>query len=180
MKPLTREFRRSNWSKYSQEQIEVIAPALLAIQEEFGEVAIPTVLEVAKAKNHPLHPFLYDVTDKEAADRWRIDEVRRLCRAVEVRYIDDTGDEQHRAPLMVSCRVVSTQELAEESEADTLSRVYRSTESALANPATRADVLAEALRMAQQFMVRYNHLKELAPVFAAIRKIMPKRRRRAS
>lgn len=179
MPKLNREYHRSNWSRYSQEQIEVIAPALLAIQQEFGEVTITNVLRVAKKASHPLHPFLYGVSDAEAAAFWRVDEVRRLCRAVEVRYVDDLGEEKYRGPLMVSIRSISPKDAADEAEADALSRVYRSTESALADPVTRKEVLAEALRMAEQFMARYRHLTELAPVFAAIEKVSRRRRRSA-
>ena len=175
---MKREYHRSSWSNYTSAEIDVIARELLAIESKFGEVRTSHVLELARDKSHPLHPFIFSLSDHEAAERWRLDAVRNLCRAVEVRYVDDAGDTKHTAPLMVSCRTISSDEANEEAEADFVSRAYRSTERVLADPVARKDLLAEALRQADAWMLRYQNLKELAPIAKALAQIKAKRRKR--
>lgn len=180
---MKREYRRSSWSSYTSTEIDVIARELLAIETKFGEVRTSHVLELARDESHALHPFIFTLSDRQAAERWRLDAVRNLCRAVEVHYIDDAGETQHTAPLMVSCRTISTDEAREESEARFTDRSYRSTERALADPVTKKEVLDEALRQADAWRVRYGHLKELSAVVAAIDAAQPratKRRRRSA
>lgn len=171
---MKREYHRSSWSSYTVEEIDVIARELLAIEAKFGEVRTSHVLELARDKSHPLHPFIFTISDREAAERWRLDAVRNLCRAVEVHYIDDDGETKHTAPLMVSCRTISTDEAREEADASFVSRAYRSTERVLADPVTKKELLDEALRQADAWMLRYKNLQELAPVAKALARVRSK------
>lgn len=179
---LTKTYQREKFSNFTDEQIAVIARELQAIEKKEGAVRTRRVVELARERSHPLHPFVFGLSDREAAERFRIDAVRALCRAVRVVYVDDAGDEKYSSPMLLSCRIRSSREDDEGAQEEFIERAYRSAEIALADPATRAELLDEAIRQADYWQQKYRNLEELAPVFAALQrtKARAKQRRRAS
>lgn len=167
-KPVRREYHRAAWSGYTQEQIQIIARELLAVEAAEGVIRTRRLVELARDKSHPLHPFIFRLTDRDAAEKWRLEEARNVCRAVEVRYVDDDGDTVASAPLVVSCRVASPAEDAEDRESRFVEQAYRSTERAMADPATRKSVLDEALREAEAWKIRYGKLRGVEAIVREI------------
>lgn len=176
---LTKRFEREKFSRYTNEQVEVIARELTAIERREGVVRTMRVLELARAEEHPLHPFVFNCSDREAAERFRVENVRRMCRAVRVVYVDDAGEEKFSAPLLVSCRVTSRADDEKGATGTLVERAYRSAERALADPETRRELLEEALRQAEYWQQKYRNLEELGPVFVALRKVKERATRRA-
>ncbi|MCA1669353.1 MAG: hypothetical protein LC793_18550 [Thermomicrobia bacterium] len=52
-------------------------------------ISAEELLEKTTPKKHPLHPFFYTLTDKEAAHEHRLSEARNMLRSVEIRIIGD-------------------------------------------------------------------------------------------
>jgi hypothetical protein len=167
---------RNAHSRYTAAQIEVIERELKAIEDAEDGIRPARVLALAREESHPLHTMLtWD--DRDAAEKYRLDEVRRMCRAVQVRVVDESGEETHHAPMFVS--------ISEESDADGdaahSERVYRRFERAIKDPVSRQALIDEALRQIAYWQERHKALEELTPVFAAIEKAAKKvRRRKAS
>jgi len=176
---VTKHYRRERFSRYTNDEIEIIARELTAIERREGVVRTMRVLELARAAEHPLHAFVFNCSDREAAERFRVENVRRMCRAVRVVYVDDAGKEKFSTPLLVSCRVTSRREDDEGEAAVLVERAYRSAEKALADPETRRELLEEALRQADYWQQKYRNIEELGPVFAALRKVKGRALRRA-
>jgi hypothetical protein len=159
---MKREFHRASFSRFKAEEIQLIAEELPKIERAEGEIRISRLVELARSQEHKLHPLIFRLSDGDAAERWRFEEARRVCRAVEVRYVDDEGAVKHVAPLVVSCRVASPGEGEDEAERQFVQRAYRSTELALSDPATRDELLAELARDIERIQIKAKAFSDLA------------------
>jgi len=168
---LTKSHRAAAFSSFNAEQIDVIARELSKIERAEGSVRVTRVLELAREKDHPLHPFVFALSDREAAEQHRLDVVRRMCRAVRVIWKDDAGAEKANLPMLVSVRVQSSTERDEDAESELIERAYISSERAMADPEQKQALLDEAIRQAEYWKDRYRTLSELAPVFHAISRV---------
>jgi hypothetical protein len=126
-----------------------------------GLLTEEAILDVAKAKTHPLHDeFTWDNT--QAGKLWRLEEARRLIRSVYV----TIESPKHAA---VSVRAYAS--LPSDREA---SGGYRAIQDVLADKELRRELLAAALSELEAFKRRYSNLAQLAPVFSAIDTIKTK------
>lgn len=126
-----------------------------------GLLTEEAILNVAKAKSHPLHSeFTWDNT--AAAKLWRLEEARRLIRSV---YI--TLESPKHAP--VSVRAYAS--LPSDREA---AGGYRAIQDVLADKDLRKELLAAALSELEAFKRRYSNLAQLAPVFIALETVKTK------
>lgn len=113
------------------------------------------VVEAARNPASPLHDkFTWD--DGEAAEQYRLIEARKLI-SVHVEYLPNSKD---ASPVWVSLR----QDRARGGG-------YRTLVSVLSKKELREKLLAEAMDDLRHFQEKYHMLKELAEVFAAIRKV---------
>lgn len=171
-RPMSKHFKREKFSKYTEEEMNVIAEELTAIEASEGVVRTTRVLELARKPSHRLHGIVFKLNDRQAAERWRLIEIRRMCKSVRVVWEDDSGKEKLNIPMMVSVRVESERTNEEGIKEKFIERAYRSTERALADPVQRDDLLSEAKRQAEHFAIRYSMLKEASKVVAAIREFL--------
>ena len=134
---------------------EVIA-VLNQIADQHGGLVRPEdVVLAASDERSALHSW-FDWDDSEAAHKWRIEQARRLLR-VTISYIAGPDNPSTRVFVSLS--------------GDREEGGYRSTVAVMSNADYRRQLLADALAELQSFEKKYAALKELASVFAAIRKI---------
>lgn len=167
---LKQSFEREKFSRYKSEEIQVIARELKKIERTHGAVVVRQVLELSRSKSHPLHRFVFALSDREAAENHRLDVVRGMCRAVRVVWRDEEGTEKASMPMLVSVQVKAPEESDAEEEAELVQRAFRSSEAVMADPVSRKALLDEALRQADYWQEKYRRLNELTPVFVAIAK----------
>ena len=128
---------------------------LETIRERDGNITPEAVLEQACDEHNPMHcEFTWD--DSEAAHAYRLDQARSLIRSVEVVY-EESPTRQVRAYTVVSAPP----------EQKTQRKVYTDTREALEDPATRAEILSNAVREALAYRRKYADLAELSKVFVA-------------
>jgi hypothetical protein len=146
---------------------QVAGERLAEIREENGGHLTPAdVVEDARPEDAPLHPeFTWD--DEVAAENWRQDEARRLIRSVEVVVETHAPGEQPKATI----GYVHV-DLPDDGP------VYVTSARAMSEPELREQVLADAISAFEALRRRYEHLAELADVFAAIDRTRRNRRRR--
>lgn len=168
---------RAAHSRYTTAQIEVIERELKAIEDAEDGIRPSRVLALARDPKHALHPML-SWDDREAAEKWRVTEVRAMCRAVRVRIVDESGEQQSEIPMFVSVNVAADE--GDEEAENSTERVYRRLERVIRDPVSRKELLAEALRQIEYWQERHRALSELAPIFSAINKASKKVKRRAS
>jgi hypothetical protein len=141
---------------------EVAARELTKLAKKHGGgFTAEDVVNAAKAKRSPLHRcFEWDNTT--AATEYRLHQARVLISSLE------------RPDMHV--RLFHTDRTIEAPRHHQL--VYRSTESILKDERARAELLHRALREAENWAKRYEHLEELAEVVAKMKVHLKKARKR--
>ena len=119
-----------------------------------GRLRAPDVVEAARPRTAPLHPF-FEWRDGVAAERFRLLQAERLIR-VTVDVFEVNGHERtYRAYVSLS--------------SDRMSRGgYRTMTAVMSNPAWRAVLLEDAKSELRAFQLKYRGLVELAAVFDAV------------
>lgn len=122
-----------------------------------GGALLPSAV-VARATNRKnvLHP-LFEWDDKIAGIKFRKHQARLIIRAI---VIHVSGDEGLPPTGYVNVKI--------ETEDGGIEQYYMTAIDAVTGEATRAYVLAQALRAAERFREKYQHLKELAEIIDAI------------
>lgn len=130
--------------------IDPVVAELKRIEQERG-ITVGAFLEEAQHENSVLHPMI-DWDDSIAGSQWRARQAAEIIRSVVLVNETPTGSSETRA--FVNVRV--------ELEDETKEARFVSIETALAQPTTRQQVLARALKEAEAWQRRYEHLEELA------------------
>lgn len=128
---------------------------LKRIAEKHGGILKPeVVVQEARSKKSPLHSrFCWD--DSKAAHEYRIWQARQLIRVV----VETIEGVEGRHEVFVSLTT------------DRKESGYRVMTEVLNSAQMRARMLDDALRELEFFQHKYRRLKELADVFAAVRKV---------
>lgn len=133
----------------------VIAALKRIASENGGELKPEDVVEAARPDDSPLHSkFEWD--DSEAARQHRIWQARQLIR-VTVCYVGP----ENKTPMRVF--VSLTPDRKNEGGG------YRATAEVLSSPKLRDQLLSDALDEFKRFREKYESLKELSEVFAAMK-----------
>lgn len=128
-----------------------------------GKLTPELVVRDAKPKKSPLHKA-FEWDDTKAAANYRIVQAGDLIRAI----IVVTDEAPDATPVRAFVHV-------EDDE-----RHYTSVQHAMSDKELRAQVVNRALLELTQWEQRYKDLKELAEVFAVIRKVKRKKRGKAA
>ena len=129
----------------------------LAAQHD-GVLTTAVVIEAARPPSSPIHSE-FDWDNSVAADKWRIEQARRLLRVV-VRY---ESPEQRRVEARVFVSLTPDRETG---------AGYRVTKTVLADPDLRRQLLADARAAMQLFIQKYRELEELTAVFDAMQEFV--------
>jgi len=118
-----------------------------------------TVVVEARSCGSPLHDsFTWD--DRIAGHQYRLEQARHLIRVS----VEIIGETQERANVFVSLTTDRERKCGG----------YRIMTDVLTDKQMRAQMLGDALAELENFREKYSRLKELASVFAAIRKVRKK------
>jgi hypothetical protein len=135
---------------------KVVAELKRLLKKDKGFLKPETVVESARSKQSILHKyFVWD--DTEAAHLYRLSQASVLIRTT-VHFLEING-ERRSVRAFVS--------LAPDRDKGS---GYREMVSVLSNPGLREQMLRDALDELAMFELRYQHLRELADVFAASKK----------
>ena len=139
---------------------ERYGPALSRIAEEHGGVAAPgDIVEAARAKDNPLHDWIYRLSDADAIKKHRLDQAVYLVGHI-VEYVVDeaSGEEVQLRPFVH----------VEEDDEATGYRERRT----LTEGSYRERRVSEAFNDLASFVRRFADLPETAPVTKLIRKLL--------
>jgi len=141
----------------------IIVAELLRIAAKHGGVLEPAaVVQAARRKSSPLHSK-FEWNNSTAAEAYRLWQARQLI-SVTVEYIG-RGKRGTLQKVFVS--------LSTDRHRD--GPGYRTMTSVVANKTYREQLLEDALADMKRFREKYAQLKELAEVFAAMRKVRKRR-----
>lgn len=133
---------------------QTVGERLELLRERHGGTLDPAdVVADARRSRSPLHKF-FEWNDSEAAEQYRLEQARKLIRAVVI-IMPDLPRRPVRA--FVSVR----------QDGDT-ERSYTSTVAAMESPALRAQVLASARAELANWRQRYRNLEEFSKLFDQI------------
>jgi len=137
-----------------------IISELKRLAEQSGGILQPQdVVEAARPLSSPLHnSFTWD--ESEAANKWRLHQARNLLR-VTVEFVKTAGG---KVPMRVFCSLKSDRE----------SGGYRATVDIMSDRQMKNQLIEDALEDIAIFQKKYNHLRELAEVIAAMRRAKKK------
>lgn len=143
---------RHDWQKFNGDP-NAIGNRLEALQAERGGTLTPEqIVEEATHEDSPLHDC-FDWDDADAARKWRLDQARSLIACITI----ISGPTATPVRAFVSITDPRSEQSA-----------YMDTATALTSADVRQQILARALAEADQWRKRYEQLKELAGVFAAL------------
>ena len=139
-----------------------IVSALQKIAEANNGLLRPEdVVSVAESESSPLHSW-FEWDEGQAAHAWRLEQARHLLR-VTVRLIG-IGNEKKSVRVFVS--------LTTDQQED--GGGYRQLVVVMSDKALRKQLLKDALAEMERFQKKYQELKELAEVFAAMKHVKTK------
>jgi len=129
---------------------------LESVRGKDGNITPEAIIKRAKSARSPIHP-IFEWDDGKAAAQYRLRQARNMIGCIEV--VRTVGPK-------VPMRAYEVRN-ARPAESKKPRRVYDSVEQVLADPAAKADLLAQAIRDAAYFRKRYHALQELSQVIAA-------------
>lgn len=137
---------------------KVAADTIKNLQHRLGRdiITAKELLDESRDPNAPLHSC-FEWDDSVAAEKYRLEQARKLIASVEVRYVDD---KKQTSP--VRC-FVNVQSVAPKREGH-----FAFIETVLQNPDYRKQMLSNALIDLRNFQKKYSDLKELSGVNKAI------------
>ena len=136
---------------------QIVGDFLDSIRQDNGGILFPKhVVKAAKAKRSPLHKY-FTWDDSEAAQQFRITQARALIRSIELVQIEGTTA-RTRASVSLFTRQVVRQG-------------YENIIDVMKDEDKRKQLLKQAREEAKAWREKYQHLSELAKVFAAIVKL---------
>lgn len=129
-----------------------------------GSLSAENVVDAARKKSSPLHDF-FEWNDGAAAELYRLEQARHLIRVCVTIIPTPGGNKTVRT--YVSLRN------------DRGESGYRATVDVLSDADLREQMLREAMVELQGFQRKYGTLSELAPVFAAMKRVRQPQQKRA-
>lgn len=133
-----------------------VAQELELIRKRHRGILRPAdVVAFARDPQTALHAeFEWD--DSKAAEQYRLEQARQIIRCV-VRIV-----EEHTPPVRAYVSLQSDRRAGDS---------YRDVGDVLSDPGLRRQLLAQALREAESWRLRYERLNELTPILRAIKKV---------
>lgn len=169
MRVKTYSFRAG--SHYHTKDASIVGTQLEQLAKQHGRLTAEIVVQDAGKRSSPLRRF-FEWDDTAAAAQFRLVQARKLIHSIKVVYRPIKG--QQAGPIRAYLHLVPRGERDSH---------YRATYDVLSDDDLRAEQLERALREAEQWRERYEHLTELADVFAALtraRKAGRQKKRKAS
>lgn len=156
------KFSWSNGSRMK-EDAQSVGEQLLLLYEENGLITADLVKEAAeKKKNSPLgRCFEWD--QKRAAEAWQKDQAYLLIRCICYTPEND-AEKKHPIRAFFPVKVEYITETKEDVLGRVAVKVYKTTKDIMRDPDERRMLVTQALREAENWIRRYQHLKELESI----------------
>ena len=154
---------KAYWRKGSHHKVDATKAyhELERIRKKEGVLVPAVVINEAKKPRNPLHKeFQWD--DTAAAHEFRLYQARNVIRAIQV-----VRDEIPDSPMRMY-EVITQPAVRDAPER----KVYDTMDKIMADPLSRDELLARAIRDAVSYRRKYSQLSELAKVFAALDKFI--------
>jgi len=145
------EYKASNGARLSDKEAAIYGSRITHLSEKKGYVTPKMVVDDARNPNSPLHNY-FDWDDKEAAEKWRIEQAQYLIRHIVVTVMDEKKPE-----IRHFYSITPTSDMGKIKE----SKVYVTLNTIMSDTEKRAEVIAYALRELNGWMERYRQYSEL-------------------
>lgn len=154
------KFFAAKGTRFSDKDVQVAGKFLYS---RYSSTFTPRdVLEAARPKSSPIHKY-FDWDDKTAAEKYRLEQARRLVRAITI-VVEDVQTRAFTSPIKVSV------------DNGKFTKGFFRVDKAIGNPDIWDQVLTRALEELESFELKYRNLKELKPVFSALTQIKERRK----
>ena len=178
---VSKQYVPGKFCQFNSKEVQVIARELEKIEKQEGAIRVRRVLELARRADHPLHAFVFGMSDEEAAESFRREVIRNMCRTIEVKWIDDEGSTLYTTPMNVSVRMEQPADEREKETKALVDRAYRSFQRVCEDPVSRQDMIDSACVQLRLWREKYKTLQELAEEFkdidAALARLERKRKK---
>jgi hypothetical protein len=149
--------------KIPKHKVQIYGECLDRIAQQYGSIKQEDVVEEARNPKSPIHDF-FDWSDKEAAEKWRLEQAGYLIRSIKVVIKYDHQVKEQRA--FFSVQTTPNEKIK--------NVAYVRIERALTEPELRKQIVANALAELEFWQEKYSEYKELTMVFRAINKVKKK------
>lgn len=148
------EISQKDGSRLSKADFEVVRREVISLSQRPEGLQPKDLLERARPTTSPLHKF-FEWDDREAAEKYRLEQARKLIYTVTIRVIED-GKEPIRGNFAI--RVI---------DIESGTSTYRPLHEAMNDPLQRAQIVRRAMEEYAAWENRYHHLEELKDLFEA-------------
>ena len=137
------------WDGYKREvDANIVGGVVEQLEAQYGEATRESFLEVSRPEDAPTH-CLFEWDDSIAAEKWRLDQSRKIITNLRVVYLDnDKNDVKVPAFINTSAPKEKTS--------------YESIEQALRDTSKREIILNRLRGELDAFIIRNQHIEELA------------------
>lgn len=126
-----------------------VKAALMSLHHKHGGLTPRIIVDAAADKSSPLHPVIYDRSDSEAADSFRLIRAGQVIRSIKIVYRKDNTEEVRKVNAFTSIR----------SEKKT---AYHPTTEVVADEKLLAIALADMERQWRDLHRRWQHISEFS------------------
>ncbi len=164
---MKRTYAAAPGSRLSDDDAQIVGEVITRIEKARGGCTPQDLVEHARHnKDSRVHALIFDVSDKQAADEYRLSRARWLVRSIVVRI-----EVEHRDPVVMRPFVsVPT--------SDGTGQIYVGIARAMRDPDYRASVLENAKSDLESFRRKYNSFRELAEMNELLEAVETALRRR--
>jgi len=149
------KYSKAASSKFNKKDVQIIGPELARIFEGHGESKPEVIVDEARSKKSPLHPY-FMWNQKEAARRYNIEEAKYMLRNIQIEVIAPEG------------KVIELN-IASSVTRPGIGHVYQMTNVLLGNKSDRTQLLENAWNELRSFVKRYSDFSEFEEVFHLVR-----------
>lgn len=139
---------------------EIISAELKNIEKEYGVITPHVVVDCAKKKDSPLHPY-FTWDNEKAAQEYRLWQARQIISTIVL--VRDGKNTNIKAYQSVVVKTNSQDD-------GKVERLYMSTERCLNDPTLRNQILERAKTEALEWADKYKALEEFSHIISEIRK----------
>ena len=149
---------------YEQADADIVGPAVLAVVQECGgAVDKDDILEAARHRGSPLHQYIFNKTQREAADAYYRSQAAKLMRSFEVTWTQ--GGSPRRADLLYYVELVDPEDdhdsLGSNRQNSSRRRGYVTVETVMDDSAYQQQILAQMQQDLSEYRRRYEEFTHL-------------------
>lgn len=145
---VSRDFRPRPGARLSKAQARKYGKRIYELADQGIKITAQNLLKDAAKKSSPLHDYV-EWDDVQAANNWRLEQMKYLSRSIEVVEIDD-NEQEIIAPILINIPTGPKE------------REYIPTHEVMANPTHRQLAVLQAAQDLKSAAEKYEYMKELS------------------